>query len=150
MVAARAVDRLGRSLIDLLGFLGELHAKKIDLYLHQQGLDTSTPAGRAMLQMLGVFAEFERDRISTRIRESKQRQKANGEYLGDPPPFGYRHDENRKLVPVPEQQSALRRIQKLAAKGLSPYKISTDLADRGVKLSLVTVRKIIAERRTAA
>ena len=67
MVAAWAVDRLGRSLIDLLGFLGELHAKKIDLYLHQQGLDTSTPAGRAMFQMLGVFAEFERSVIRERV-----------------------------------------------------------------------------------
>jgi DNA invertase Pin-like site-specific DNA recombinase len=57
MVAAWAVDRLGRSLIDLLGFLSELHAKRIDLYLHQQGLDTSTPTGRAMFQMLGVFAD---------------------------------------------------------------------------------------------
>jgi len=47
MVAAWAVDRLGRSLADLLGFLGELHAKQVDLYLHQLGLDTSTPAGRA-------------------------------------------------------------------------------------------------------
>ncbi len=54
------MDRLGRSLIDLLGLLGELRAKKIDLYLHQQGLDTSTPAGRAMSQMLGLIAEFER------------------------------------------------------------------------------------------
>jgi DNA invertase Pin-like site-specific DNA recombinase len=53
MVAAWAVDRLGRSLVDLLGFLGELHAKQVDLYLYQQGLDTSTPAGRAMFQMLG-------------------------------------------------------------------------------------------------
>jgi DNA invertase Pin-like site-specific DNA recombinase len=56
MVAAWAVDRLGRSLVDLLGFLGELHAKQVDLYLHQQGLDTSTPAGRAMFQMLGLIA----------------------------------------------------------------------------------------------
>jgi DNA invertase Pin-like site-specific DNA recombinase len=46
MVAAWAVNRLGRSLIDLLGLLGELRTKKIDLYLHQQRLDTSTPAGR--------------------------------------------------------------------------------------------------------
>ncbi len=60
MVAAWAVDRLGRSLVDLLGFLEELRAKKVDLYLHQQGLDTSTPIGRAMFQMLGLFAEFER------------------------------------------------------------------------------------------
>jgi DNA invertase Pin-like site-specific DNA recombinase len=52
MVAAWSVDRLGRSLTDLLGVLQELHAKGVDLYLHQQGLDTSTPSGRAMFQML--------------------------------------------------------------------------------------------------
>src|ERR1700733_2732430 len=63
MVLAWAVDRLGRSLLDLLGFLGELHAKKVGLYLHQQGLDTSTPAGKAMFQMMGVFADFERAMI---------------------------------------------------------------------------------------
>jgi len=60
MVAAWSVDRLGRSLQDLVGFLGELHAKGVDLYLHQQGIDTSTPAGKALFQMLGVFAEFSR------------------------------------------------------------------------------------------
>ena len=43
-----------------MGFLSEIHALKIDLYLHQQGLDTTTPAGKAMFQMMGVFAEFER------------------------------------------------------------------------------------------
>ena len=60
MVAAWSVDRLGRSLMDLLAFLKDLHVKGVDLFLHQQGLDTSTPSGRAMFQMLGVFAEFER------------------------------------------------------------------------------------------
>jgi DNA invertase Pin-like site-specific DNA recombinase len=60
MVAAWSVDRLGRSLTDLLAFLTDLHAKGVDLFLHLQGLDTSTPSGRAMFQMLGVFAEFER------------------------------------------------------------------------------------------
>ena len=63
MVAAWSVDRLGRSLQDLVGFLTELRALECDLYLHQQALDTSTPAGRAMFQMLGVFAEFERSMI---------------------------------------------------------------------------------------
>ena len=55
LVAAWSVDRLGRSLQHLIGFLNELHAKKVDLYLHQQGIDTTTPAGRAMSSMLGVF-----------------------------------------------------------------------------------------------
>ena len=68
MVAAWSVDRLGRSLTDLLDLLKELHAKDVDLYLHQQGLDTSTPAGRAMFQMLGVFAEFERSMIRERVK----------------------------------------------------------------------------------
>src|SRR4029077_14671175 len=67
MVAAWSVDRLGRSLTDLLGFLTDLHAKGVDLFLHQQGLDTSTPSGRAMFQMLGVFAEFERAMIRERV-----------------------------------------------------------------------------------
>jgi DNA invertase Pin-like site-specific DNA recombinase len=59
MVMAWSVDRLGRSLTDLLGILQGLHDKGVDLFLHQQGIDTSTSAGRAMYQMLGVFAEFE-------------------------------------------------------------------------------------------
>ena len=52
---AWSVDRLGRSLQDLVGFLSELHALKIDLFLRQQGLDTTTPAGKAMFQMMGVL-----------------------------------------------------------------------------------------------
>src|SRR5437764_11124509 len=59
LLAAWSVDRLGRSLTDLLSILQALHDKRVDLFLHQQGLDTSTSAGRAMFQMLGVFAEFE-------------------------------------------------------------------------------------------
>jgi DNA invertase Pin-like site-specific DNA recombinase len=82
MVAAWAVDRLGRSLIDLLGFLGELHAKKVDLYLHQQGLDTSTPTGKAMFQMLGVFAEFERAMIRDRVLSGLARARATGTKSG--------------------------------------------------------------------
>src|ERR1700760_2409514 len=82
MVAAWAVDRLGRSLVDLLGFLEELRAKKVDLYLHQQGLDTSTPTGRAMFQMLGLFAEFERAMIRDRVRSGMARAKANGTKSG--------------------------------------------------------------------
>src|SRR5262245_47077809 len=67
MVAAWSGDRLGRSLIDLLDFLRELPAKGVDLFLHQQGIDTSTPAGKAMFQMMGVFAEFERAMIRERV-----------------------------------------------------------------------------------
>lgn len=67
MVASWAVDRLGRSLQHLVGFLSEINAKGVDLYLHQQALDTSTPSGRAMFGMLSVFADFEREMIRSRI-----------------------------------------------------------------------------------
>ncbi len=84
MVAAWSVDRLGRSLQDLITFLGELQAKQVDLYLHIQGLDTSTPSGRAMFGMLGVFSEFERSMITERVRAGLARAKAKGKRLGRP------------------------------------------------------------------
>ncbi len=87
IVAAWSVDRLGRSLQDLVAFLGELHGKDVDLYLHVQGLDTSTPAGRAMFGMLGVFAEFERSMIQERVRAGLARARAKGKRLGRPPVF---------------------------------------------------------------
>lgn len=84
MVAAWSVDRLGRSLLDLVGFLGELHSLDCDLYLHQQGVDTSTPAGKAMFQMMGVFAEFERAMIQDRVKAGLARARAQGKTLGRP------------------------------------------------------------------
>ena len=82
MVAAWSVDRLGRSLTDLLGILQAFHDKGVDLFLHQQGLDTSTTAGRAMFQMLGVFAEFERGIIRERVNAGLARARAKGTKLG--------------------------------------------------------------------
>lgn len=84
MVAAWSVDRIGRSMPDLVSFLTELHARGADLYLHQQALDTSTPAGRAMFQMMGVFAEFERSMIQERVKAGLARTKAAGTKLGRP------------------------------------------------------------------
>jgi DNA invertase Pin-like site-specific DNA recombinase len=84
MVAAWSVDRLGRSLQDLIEVLSDLHAKGVDLYLHQQGLDTSTPSGRAMYQMMGVFAEFERAIIRERVLSGLARARAEGITLGRP------------------------------------------------------------------
>jgi DNA invertase Pin-like site-specific DNA recombinase len=84
MVAAWSVCRLGRSLQDLMNLLTLLREKKVDLYLHQQGLDTSTSAGKAMFQMIGVFSEFEHAIISERVKAGLQRAKINGIKLGRP------------------------------------------------------------------
>lgn len=84
IVAAWSVDRLGRSLQDLVAFLGELKALGTDLYLHKQALDTSTPSGRAMFGMLSVFSEFEREMIVERVRAGIARARAEGKTLGRP------------------------------------------------------------------
>lgn len=84
MVAAWSVDRLGRSLQHLVAGLGDLHAAGVDLYLHKQGLDTSTPSGRAMFGMLGVFAEFEREMIAERVRAGIKHARINGTKTGNP------------------------------------------------------------------
>lgn len=84
MVAAWSVDRLGRSMQDLTAFLGELHGRGADLYLHQQALDTTTPSGRAMFGMMAVFAEFERAMIVERVNAGLARAKAQGKRLGRP------------------------------------------------------------------
>lgn len=69
MVMVWAIDRLGRSLQHLVNFLAELHAK-VDLFIHQQGIDTTTPSGKALLGMLGIFAEFERSMIQSESRQA--------------------------------------------------------------------------------
>src|SRR5262245_48846503 len=85
VVMAWSVDRLGRSLQDLCAFLSEIHSLGIDLFLHQQGIDTRTPAGKALFGMMGVFAEFERAMIQERVRAGLARAKDSGKRLGRPP-----------------------------------------------------------------
>jgi len=84
MVAAWSVDRLGRSLQDLVAFLNELHSKHSHLYLHKQGIDTTAPGGKLLIQMLGVFAEFERSMIVECVKAGIKRARAEGKVLGRP------------------------------------------------------------------
>ena len=123
LVAAWSVDRLGRSLQDLIGFLQELHGAGVDLYLHQQALDTTTPSGKAMFQMMGVFAEFERSMISERVKSGLARAKSSGKTLGRPK--------------VSKQREA--QIIKLRKQGMGILKIGKEL---GVGTS--TVQRVIS------
>src|SRR6195256_5159194 len=118
MVATWSVDRLGRSLTDLLAILQQLKDKHVDLFLHQQGLDTSTTAGKAMFQMLGVFAEFERGIIRERVNAGLARARQNGTKLG-----------RRRVKPSVEAT-----IRELRAKGDGILKIARTL---GIGTSVV-------------
>jgi DNA invertase Pin-like site-specific DNA recombinase len=111
IVMSWSVDRLGRSLQDLCAFLSELHALKIELYLHQQGIDTTTPAGKAMFQMLGVFAEFERSIIRERINAGVARAKAAGKHCGRPWIDAKLEQRIRDAIAAPDRPG----IRKLAA-----------------------------------
>jgi DNA invertase Pin-like site-specific DNA recombinase len=118
LVATWSVDRLGRSLTDLLSILQCLRDKGVDLFLHQQGLDTSTTAGKAMFQMLGVFAEFERGIIKERVNAGLARAREKGVKLGRP-----------RIDPKVEN-----RIRKLRKKGDGILKIGKKL---GIGTSVV-------------
>jgi DNA invertase Pin-like site-specific DNA recombinase len=98
IVMAFAVDRLGRSLSDLVGFLSEIQARGCDLYLHQQAIDTSTPAGRMLFQLLGVFAEFERTIIASRVIAGQARARASGVKFGRPPLAPNRVEKVRRAL----------------------------------------------------
>jgi len=85
IVVCWSVDRLGRSLQHLVDFLSELHGVGCDLFLHQQAIDTTTPTGKAMFGMCGIFAEFERSIIQQRVKAGLERAKARGVRLGRKP-----------------------------------------------------------------
>jgi DNA invertase Pin-like site-specific DNA recombinase len=137
MIAAWSVERLGRSLQDLVGFLDELQAVGCDLYLHQQALDTSTPSGRAMFQMCGVFAEFERGMIKERVA-GLARAKAKSVALGR----GNRKDGSRSKDETRwgmSEAAMHKRIHELRAEGMGILKIG-----RTVGVGTSVVQRVIA------
>ena len=123
MVMVWDVSRLGRSLSHLVSLLEQFHAKGVNLYFHQQGIDTTTPAGKAMFGIMGVFAEWERGMIQERVKAGLNRAKAQGKRLGRPP--------------VPPIQ--IERIKRLREDGLTyrgiAQKVDLDVATVYRKLS---------------
>jgi DNA invertase Pin-like site-specific DNA recombinase len=124
VVMSWAVDRLGRSLVDLLSIIQDLEATGVDLYLEQQNVDTTTPSGRLLFHITGAFAEFERAIIRERINAGLARAKARGVKLG-----------RRKVAPEVE-----RKVRRKLAKGTGVLKTA-----RMLGVGTGTVQRIKAE-----
>lgn len=128
VVMAWAIDRVGRSLIDLLGTIQSLEACGVDLYLDQQAINTTTPAGKLMFQVTGAFAEFERAMIKERVHAGLERAKKQGKTLGRPE--GQRSVDPKKLAAA----------RKLLAKGTGILKTA-----KTIGLGTGTVQGLKAE-----
>jgi DNA invertase Pin-like site-specific DNA recombinase len=128
VVMCWALDRLGRSLSDLLGIMQHLEACGVDLYIDKQNLDTTTPAGKLLFHVTGAFAEFERDMIRQRVLSGLDRAKKYGTKSGKP--------IGRPQTPERTRQE----IRDLKDQGVSLRKI----AER-TGVSLFTVQKVLKE-----
>ena len=121
------IDRLGRSLIDLLDTIQHLEACGVDLYLDQQAIDTTTPMGKLVFQVTGAFAEFERTMIRQRVKAGLKRAVAQGVKLGRP-----------KIDSATE-----RKVRKQLAKGVGILKVAKSLG-----IGTGTVQRIANELRS--
>ena len=115
-----SVDRLGRSLKDLVSFLDEINSVGCDLYIHQSGIDTQTPSGKAMFQMIGVFAEFERSMISERVK------------------LGMARTDKKIGRPTNMNTGMIESIKFMRQQGIGVKKIATDL-----QVGVGTVYKVL-------
>jgi DNA invertase Pin-like site-specific DNA recombinase len=129
-VCVWSICRLGRSLRDLINVLDELRQKGCELYVHKQAIDTNTPSGKMLFQMLGVFAEFEREIIRERIIAGQQRARAQGKRIG-----------RRGVI----DESLQARAAKLRSHGHSLREIATQLG-----VSAATVLKAMAAQASSA
>ena len=126
VVVIAKLDRLGRSLLHLLTLMKRLDALGVRVVSASDNIDTKTPAGRMMLQLLGVFAEFERERIRERSRDGARRRVEDGGFVSSTPPFGYRpvsDPSGRRGVVLtvdPRQARCIREIYRLLVKERIP------------------------------
>ena len=127
MVAVVELSRLGRSLSHLVQIGTELQALGVDLFLHRQALDSSTPFGRMQFGMLGVLAEYERDLIRERTLEGLARAKKRGKRLGRPP---ISPGKEAKIAALLKAGTPINRIRRITQVGVSAiYRIKKEMEE---------------------
>jgi putative DNA-invertase from lambdoid prophage Rac len=145
VVITPKLDRMFRSALDALDVLGRLKQAGVSLHMIDLGGDTTgNGVSKLVFTILSAVAEAERDRTRERITEVKRDQRQRGRYLGGKPPFGWRVGEAGELVPVPEQQAAIRRMRNLKDQGFALRTIADTMTASGVQISHVGVKKALA------
>ncbi|MET3288309.1 UNVERIFIED_CONTAM: site-specific DNA recombinase [Brevibacillus sp. OAP136] len=129
-VMTTKIDRLTRRLIDLLTFIEELDAHQCSYKSASETFDTSTAVGRMVLQLLGVFAEFERERIAERVRETMYHAVQRGKVV-TAPCFGYDVQDGRYLINEEEARWVRIMAERIIA-GQGTWTIAKMLNDHGV------------------
>ena len=136
VVITPKLDRMFRSALDALEILGRLKQAGIALHMIDLGGDTTgNGVSKLVFTILSAVAEAERDRTRERISEVKRDQRQRGRYLGGKAPWGWRVSEAGELVPIPEQQAAIQRMQALRDQGLALRVIADRMKAAGVSIS---------------
>jgi site-specific DNA recombinase len=126
------LDRLGRSLLVIVDAHDRLQATGVALRSATEPIDTSTPSGRLIFQMLASFAEYEREAIRERTRAGVRRAFRDGKPMGVLP-YAYRASEDGQLEVVEEEAEIVREILANIANGSTPYREAQRLNDLGVE-----------------
>jgi site-specific DNA recombinase len=132
MVLVWAVDRISRSLADLIRLVERLRESDVDFVSITQEFDTSDPTGRLALHILGSFAQFERELLIERTKEGHLRRLHQSDWSCGPSPFGYRK-ENGKLIEVAEEARVVRQIFRLFLKLKSFIGVARELNRAGIQ-----------------
>jgi DNA invertase Pin-like site-specific DNA recombinase len=144
IVIAAKLDRMFRSALDALTVIKDFQKRGISLWLLDIGGDVSgNGIAKLLLTVLSAFAEFERDRISERIKDAKRQMRAEGRLQGGKRPFGYRVSADGTLREDPREIPALAAIRELRNRGKSYRAIAQTLAEDGITVDHTTVRRIL-------
>jgi site-specific DNA recombinase len=125
------LDRLGRSLLVMVDAHDRLASLGVSLRSATESIETVTPSGRLIFQMLASFAEYERLAIGERTRAGLHRAYRGGRHMGAVP-YGYRTDEQGHLQIVPEEAADVRQIIESIANGSTLYAQAKRLNDLGL------------------
>jgi site-specific DNA recombinase len=107
------VDRFTRRIRDLVALLDELDHAGVTFRSATEPFDTSTPAGRMLVQMLGVFAEFEHEMIIDRVINGMERKASKGQWTVGAVPYGYTRNSEHSLVTLDDEITIVKLIFRL-------------------------------------